>query len=207
MLKLRTVKVVRFEAKFISILSLIVKLSLAIGCLYLMFQKHAYQIFDRSPISAVTIKVKQSSTCSNNISTIRNIFNYNCSKTLYDVNDYIIPATENSACDDTNITNSQEYSSLFNTSIHTCSHESRCILPPFYRHDNEYENILNNETLCWFKVLPTYERLNYQALDYIIFIKHFVEFTQLGLVRHNLLSDIITTDYLNICEYDVDKYE
>ncbi|CAF4442437.1 unnamed protein product, partial [Rotaria sp. Silwood2] len=105
-----------------------------------------------------------------------------------------------------NITNSQEYSSLFNTSIHTCSHESRCILPPFYRHDNEYENILNNETLCWFKVLPTYERLNYQALDYIIFIKHFVEFTQLGLVRHNLLSDIITTDYLNTCEYDPDKY-
>ncbi|CAF5036230.1 unnamed protein product, partial [Rotaria sp. Silwood1] len=216
-------KVVRFEAKWIGLVSLIVKLSLAISCLYLMFQRDSYQIFDRSPISAVTIKVKQSSICSNNISLIRNIFTYNCSKSLYDVNDFIIPSTENSAvsittrmveiqhilkyCNDTIIQNSEQYSSLYNSSIHQCSHKARCILPPFYRSDdndddNEYENILNKEKLCWFRLLPTYERLNYQALDYIIFIKHFVEFTQLGLIRHNLVPDIITTDYLNTCEYD-----
>ncbi|CAF1032803.1 unnamed protein product [Rotaria sp. Silwood1] len=222
-----TLKVVRFEAKWIGLVSLIVKLSLAISCLYLMFQRDSYQIFDRSPISAVTIKVKQSSICSNNISLIRNIFTYNCSKSLYDVNDFIIPSTENSAvsittrmveiqhilkyCNDTIIQNSEQYSSLYNSSIHQCSHKARCILPPFYRSDdddddNEYENILNKEKLCWFKLLPTYERLNYQALDYIIFIKHFVEFTQLGLIRHNLVPDIITTDYLNTCEYDPYKH-
>ncbi|CAF1162836.1 unnamed protein product [Rotaria sordida] len=225
-----TEKVVRFESKWIGILSLIVKLSLAIGCLYLMFQRDSYQIFDRSPISVVTIKVKQSTNCSNNISIIRNIFNYNCTKSLYDVSDFIIPATENSAvsvtirmietehvlkyCNDTIIKNTQQYSSLYNLSIHKCSHQSRCILPPMYRYNDddddddndEYENILNEGKLCWFKVLPTYERLNHQALDYILFIKHFVEFTQLGLVRHNLASDVITTDYLNRCEYDPDKY-
>ncbi|CAF2142604.1 unnamed protein product [Rotaria magnacalcarata] len=216
MLKLRTEKVVRFEYKWIGLLSLVVKLNIAISCLYLMFQRDSYQIFDRSPISAVTIKVKQSSICSNNDSIIRHVLQYNCSNSLYDVNDFVKPATENGAvsittrmieikhilqpCNTANIKRNQNHSTLYNSSIHRCDHQSRCILPPFYRSQNG--TMLNKQTLCWFEALPRFERLNYQALDYVIFIKHFLEFTQLGVIRHNLLSNLVTSNYLKTCEYD-----
>jgi hypothetical protein len=209
---------VHFEAKWIGCLSLIIKLSLAIGCLYLMFQRNSYQIFDRSPISAVTIKVKQASDCSSNSSIIHHFLEYNCTKSLFDLNDFILPAAENSAvsittrmveiehilkdCNNTITKNNSEYSSLYISSVHKCYHPSRCILPPFYRYEDDQEDTFQEPELCWFKIPPTHARFNYEALDYIIFIKHFVEFPQLGLVRHNLLSDRITDDYLNTCEYD-----
>ncbi|CAF0768333.1 unnamed protein product [Adineta steineri] len=178
-----------------------------------MVQRDSYQIFDRSPISAVIIKVKQPSYCSNNSIKILHLFNYTCSKTLFDVNDFIVPATENSAvsittrivdiehilerCDNTILNHTSEYSSK-----HQCHHRSRCILPPFYRHEPDNKKLFKkNYGLCWFKS-PTRTRFNYEALDYTIFIKHFVEFPQLDLIRHNLLSDRITKDYLDTCEYD-----
>jgi hypothetical protein len=200
-------KMVHFEAKWIGSLSLIIKLSLAIGCLYLMCQRNSYQIFDRSPISAVTIKVKQGSYCSSN-SSIRQYFTkYNCTKSLFDVTDFILPSTENSAvsittriveiehilkyCNSTMMKkNPTKYSSL---TIHKCYHRSRCILPPFYRYEYDHEDRFDKQELCWFPLPLRNARFNYEALDYIIFIKHFVEFTQLN---------VLTTDYLDKCEYD-----
>jgi hypothetical protein len=207
---------VHFEAKWIGSLSLIIKLSLAIGCLYLMFQRNSYQIFDRSPISAVTIKVRQGSYCSSN-SSIRQYFpKYNCTKSLFDVTDFILPSTENSALSITTRIveiehilkhcSNKKYSSLYNSSINKCYHRSRCILPPFYRYEYDHEDRFDKQELCWFPLPLRDARLNYEALDYIIFIKHFIEFPQLGLVRHNLLSDVITTDYLDTCEYDAHKH-
>jgi hypothetical protein len=206
-------KIVRFESKWLAFVSLIVKLSLAIGCSYLMVQQDSYQIFDRSPISAVIIKVKQATHCSSNSSIMYRFLNHNCTKSSYDVNDFIIPATENSAvsittriveiehilrhCDNTTFKNNLTYTT------HTCDHRSRCILPPFYRYQYDHEDIFEKQQLCWFKLSSSPRtRFNYEALDYIIFIKHFVEFTELNVVRHNLLSDRITKDYLAACEYD-----
>jgi hypothetical protein len=212
-------KVVRFESKWIKSLSLIVKLSLAIGCLYLMCQRSSYQIFDRSPISAVTIKVKQSSNCSNNSLEIYRLLNYTCSQSLYDVNDFILPPTENSAISiTTRITETEHIltlcnntirgikpsrnSSIYATAIHKCEEKSRCILPPIYRDEDENGTIILEAKLCWFKLRRKIVKRNYQALDYILFIKHFVEFTQLGLVRNNLVPDIIKKNYIRDCEYD-----
>jgi hypothetical protein len=213
---------VHFQDKWIGSLSLIIKFSLAIGCLYLMIQRESYQVFDRSPISAVTIKVKQSTDCSSNSSIIYHYLKYNCNKSLYDVNDFILPATENSAvsittriveiehilkyCNNRKMKNISEYSSLYISSTSKCYHRSRCILPPFYRYDYDNEDKFKKYELCWFKLPSTHPKLNYEALDYIIFIKNFVEFPQLSLVRHNLLSNIITKNYLNTCEYDSHKH-
>lgn len=185
-----------------------------------MFQKDSYQIFDRSPISAVTIKVKQSHVCSNDNIFLRDVLIYNCSNSLYDVNDFIVPAVENSGvsivtqmvkikhvlkpCKDKHLEMYYRYSPLRNVSVHQCDHSSRCILPPAFR--NQEKDLLNQEILCWFESVPKEPRLNYQALDYIIFIKHFVEFAQLGVVRQNLLSEVLTPDYLKTCEFDPSEH-
>ncbi len=188
-------KMVHFEAKWIGCLSLIVKCSLVIGCLYLMFQRDSYQISDRSPISAVLVKVKQGSYCSRNSSISRHFVKYNCTKSLFDVNDFILPATENSAvsittrivqiehilkpCNHSRMPKKSTSPSLDISSKHKCYHRSRCILPPFYRYDYDHDDIFQDPELCWFKLPPTPARFNYEALDYIIFIKHFIEFPQL----------------------------
>ena len=212
-------KVVRFESKWIARLSLIVKLSLAIGCLILMCQRSAYQVFDRSPISVVTIKVKPSASCSRNSSIMAHFINYNCTQSIYDVNDFILPATENSAvsitiriteiehvlryCNNTRIGKKQnKYSNISATAINKCSDTRRCILPPFYRDEYENATIKRKVQLCWFKLPDINIKRNYQALDYILFIKNFVEFPQLGLVRDNLIRDNLPKDYFDDCEYD-----
>ena len=211
-------KVVRFESKWIASLSLFVKLTLGIGCMYLMFQRNSYQTFDRSPISAVTIKVKQSSTCAVNASIMRYFPEYNCSQSVYDVNDFILPATENSAvsittriteiehvlrnCDNSSLKEKPTKSASLAVSTHQCYHRAHCILPPFYRYKYENESILQNTDLCWFELPSSNGKRNYQALDYILFVKHFVEFPQLGLVRHNVVPDIIDKSYIDTCEYD-----
>ena len=205
-----------FEAKWIGFISLIIKCSLAIGCLYLMFQRDSYQIFDRSPISAVTVKVRQASSCTAN-SSIRKYFrNYQCSKTLFDVNDYILPATENSAVSiTTRIVETEHTLKYCNESrlsknnffsFHQCESRARCILPPFYQFDEFHHDRFDNSSLCWFNNPFINIRFNYEALDYIIFIKHFIEFPQLGLIRHNLLSNVLTDDYIKTCEYDPHKH-
>jgi hypothetical protein len=210
-----------FEEKWIGCFSLIIKLSLTIGCLYLMFQRDSYQIFDRSPISAVTVKVKQSYSPSNS-SIIRDSLKYNRTKSLYDVNDFILPATENSAvsittrivetehiltdCNNTIMKKKSKYSSLYISSTRKCYHPLHCILPPFYRYEYDHEDIIQKQELCWFQLPSTQARLNYEIVDYVIFIKHFIEFTQLHLIRHNLLPDVITKDYLETCEYDLHKH-
>ncbi len=187
-----------------------------------MCQRSSYQIFDRSPISAVTIKVKTSSYCSRNSSILRNLSQYNCNQSIYDVNDFILPATENSAvsittrvtetehvlrfCDNTTIGNKSKnkYSSIYATAIHSCSERPRCILPPFYRdeNENEKETTIRTPPLCWFKLPTSSEKRNYQALDYILFIKNFVEFPQLDFVRDNIAPDIIAKNDIDECEYD-----
>lgn len=209
-------KIVHFESKWVGSLSLIIKLSLAVGCLYLMFQRNSYQIFDRSPISAVTVKVKQGTYCSGNFTTLRYFPKYNCTKSLYDVNDYILPATENSAVSITTRMVETEHilkecrrsktSSRYTSFAHQCNHESRCILHPFYRTEYDPESFYKKRDLCWFPSPERNIRWNYEALDYIIFIKHFIEFPQLGLKRHNLESRLITMQYLNTCEYDRIKH-
>ncbi len=195
---------VHFKTKWIGSLSSIIKFSLVIGCLYLMCQRDSYQIFDRSPISAVTIKVKQGSYCSSNSSIRKYFTKYNCTKSLFDVTDFILPSTENSAVSITTriveIEHILTYCKKPSMKKNKCYHRSRCILPPFYRY--EYERTDLQQDLCWFPLPSRKARLNYEALDYIIFIKHFVEFTQLGVIRHNLLSKVLTTNYLDECEYD-----
>lgn len=202
---------VHFESKGISSISLIIKLSLTLGCLYLMVQRDSYQIFDRSPISAVTIKVKQGSYCSRNSSIVRYFPQYNCTKSLFDVNDFILPATENSAVSITTRMVEIEHilkechSSKYVSTAHQCYHRSRCILHPFYRAEYDSKQISIKQDLCWFLSPHPTIRWNYEALDYIIFIKHFIEFPQLGLIRHNLQSNVVTKNYLNTCEYH--RYE
>lgn len=212
-------KMVHFEKKWIGFLSLFIKLILGFTCLYLMFQRDSYQIFDRSPISAVTIKVKQSTFCSNTSFILKHYLKYDCSKLLYDVNDFIIPATENSAvsittriveiehilkyCNETMVTENSNITSSPKGIIYRGDSETRAILPPLYRNNkHDHEDIFKNEKLCWFRLPSTPPRFNYDALDYIIFIKHFVEFTQLKLIRDNLMTDSKPKDYLENCEYD-----
>ena len=126
-----------------------------------MCQRSSYQIFDRSPISAVTIKVKPSLTCSNNLSIMHYLPDYNCQQSSYDVNDFVIPPAENSAtsiatriveiehilkfCDNTTISEIQNgnLSSTHVTSIHKCHDKKRCILPPAYRYQYENETSIN----------------------------------------------------------------
>lgn len=211
-----TPKVVRFESKWIASLSLLVKFSLAISCIYLMCQRNSYQIFDRSPISAVTIKVKTSPNCSRNATIMKHFKNYDCMQSIYDVNDFILPATENSAISITTRvtevehilqscehrmqpTQGYKYSSTNSTVKHNCYVKSRCILPPLIRHTDKN---LTRTNLCWFKLLESLEKNNYQALDYVLFIKHFVEFPQLGLIRVNLIPNFHSKDYIEHCEYD-----
>lgn len=207
-------KMVRFETTWIACISFVVKLILGITCSYLMWQRESYQIFDLSPISAVTIKVKPSSQCSSDSSVMIHLPNYKCTQSLFDVNDFILPPIENAAvsistrivdiehvlrhCDNTTSRN--------DTSIHRCQHPSRCILPPFYRSDDEDTPIRDEPNLCWFKRRSTAHRYNYAALDYILFIKHFVEFTHLDVVRDNLRSEALTKDYINTCEYDPEEH-
>jgi len=184
-----------------------------------MCQRTSYQIFDRSPISAVIIKVKQSANCSSNAKVMSAFPNYNCTQSSYDVNDFILPATENSAvsittritevghilrsCNNTEtITEQNKYSPSYAIAIHNCHNKSSCILPPFYRHIYENETNISKQQLCWFKLAPVRVKRNYQALDYILFIKNWVEFPQLGLKRDNLLTEIHSKEYMETCEYD-----
>lgn len=215
-------KVVRFESKWIAILSLVVKLSLAISCSYLMCQRSSYQIFDRSPISAVTIKVKPSTFCSRNTSILRHFPEYNCSQSAFDVNDFITPPTENSAitittrmletehvlrnCDNKTKKSQSKLASYQLTALHTCAERSRCILPPLYRYEYENDKMTNKSKLCWFKSSKVTIKENYQALDYILFIKHFVEFPQLGLVRGNIIPNKVTREYVDNCEFDPEHH-
>lgn len=177
-----------------------------------MFQRDSYQFFDRSPITAVTVKVKQGSYCSNRTIIFQYFPAYNCTKSLYDVNDYILPATENAAVsittrmeDTEHILKECHHSKTlpgYTSFAHQCYHESRCILHPFYRTKHDPDSFYKKRKLCWFLSPKQTIRWNYEALDYIIFIKHFIEFPLIGLVRHNLESHMITTNYLNTCEYD-----
>ena len=150
-----------------------------------MCQQNSYQIFDRSPISAVTIKVKISPYCSRNSTIMKHFKNYNCSQSMYDVNDFILPATENSAISITTrvtevehilgpcnrrrrVNQGNEYSFPNATVKHNCDVKSRCILPPLIRDKDEN---LTRTKLCWSKIPNVTIRENYQALDYILFIK------------------------------------
>ncbi|CAF0883119.1 unnamed protein product [Rotaria sordida] len=214
-----TPKVVRFESKWIATISLFVKLSLAISCIYLMCQRHSYQIFDRSPISVVTIKVKPAQDCVINSSIMYYFPNYNCEQSIYDVNDFITPATENSAisitirmvemehvlkyCYNRTIRkNSKKINSSFQiTSIHKCYEKTRCILPPLYRYEYENEKLIKKPQLCWFQLPTTTVKRNYRALNYILFIKHFVEFPQLHVIRDNLITNLGKENYIETCEY------
>ena len=145
--------------------------------------------------------------------------NYNCEQSAYDINDFIIPPTENSAVTITTRITEYEYvlklcgkmkfdgkknksSTFYDEIIHKCYEKTRCILPPLYRYEYENDTIVKKSQLCWFKLPSIHVKRNYQALDYILFIKHFVEFPQLDLVRSNLISNRVTDDYLNTCEYD-----
>jgi hypothetical protein len=149
---------------------------------------------------------------------------YNCNESVYDVNDFILPATENSAvsittrmtetkhiltsCDNNETIGNKQNKYLFKNaiSIHNCDVPSRCILPPFYRNGSENETTEGKTRLCWFKSSRKTTKRNYQALDYILLIKNFVEFPQLKLVRTNLASNLISQNYTNYCEYDSKKH-
>lgn len=175
-----------------------------------MFQRDSYQVFDRSPISSVTIHVEHSSNCSR---TKNESLSKNCVKSIFDVNDFVHPAIENSAvsittrkidvefvlrrCDSPE----NENDSMFRfVSFHRCDHPAQCILPGIYRFANkQYSNI---SKLCWFESTVKQEVFNYPALDYVLFIRHFIEFPQLSLVRHNLMSQRVNRDYIRDCEFD-----
>lgn len=208
-------KVVRFESKWIASLSLFVKFSLAISCTYLMCQRNSYQVFDRSPISAVTIRVELAPYCSRNSWIMRYFTDYNCTQPTYDVNDFILPATENSAisittrvteiehllrsCNDATIRTPS--TSIAMIAEHRCYEKSQCILPPFFRSQSENWTSHFSHQLCWFKVPKLTKRSNYQALNYILFIKNFVEFPQLNFVRDNFGPNLLAKNYIHHCEF------
>lgn len=184
-----------------------------------MWEAPSYQIFARSPISAVTIKVKFSGTCSRN-STLMSLFSeYNCTQSSYDVNDFIIPPTENSAISiTTRITEIEHELRACNISTkrnrfyrkyalnnpaqkHSCNNDAQCILPPHYR--DEYEKNLTNKTeLCWFKLIEKPPKINYQAFDYVLFVKNYVEFTTPNFYLSNINSSVIPKSKIEDCEYD-----
>ncbi|CAF4241484.1 unnamed protein product, partial [Adineta steineri] len=235
-------KVVRFESKWIASLSLFIKLSFAIGCIYLMCSRDSYQKFDRSPISAVTIKVKPPKTDPDTSKMRYYFLNYNSNQSSYDVNDFILPATENSAvtittriieiehelkkccnktipskkrrkssfmktpifyeCNDTTRRNKGPLSNT--TTAHQCNKDElpRCIIPPYYRPIYENTTVDEKPQLCWFKSPPVAEMRNYQALHYVLFIKHYVEFPQFNFTRNNFEPDMFTKGDLDDCEYD-----
>lgn len=202
-----------------------------------MFQRTSYQIFDRSPISAVTTKVEPASFCSKNSSIMRRFHDYNCTQSIYDVNDFILPAIENSAvsittrmteiehvltsCENPPYENqSRRYSSVNATALHSCHALPRCVIPPFYRERFENQTISDNQTiyenrtiirhrrrlrLCWYETSPANEKHNYQALDYLLIVRNFVEFPQLNLVRNNFARDLFTKNNINTCEYHEKK--
>ena len=228
-------KIVRFESKWIASLSLLVKLSLAFGCIYLMCQRTSYQIFDRSPISAVTITVKPSYFCSRNASIMHHFPDYNCTQSIYDVNDFILPAIENSAvsittrmaeiehvlttCENSTHGNqTRNYPSINSTVLHSCHALPRCIVPPFYRGEYENQTIYENQTLygnqtitrrlqlCWYQSSTWTEKTNYQALDYLLFVRNYVDFPLLGVVRDNFAPHILLKNNAKTCEYDKDHF-
>jgi hypothetical protein len=145
-----------------------------------------------------------------------------CTQSLYDVNDFILPAVENSAvtiitrtieiqhvlrlCDNRTSTKQHVPLSSSNVSMHRCAHTAHCILPPFYRYENYNETNDGQLPLCWVRSPSIQMKRNYQALNYILFIKHFVEFPLLGLVRHNVLPDLVDKKYLDTCEYDPNEH-
>lgn len=210
-------KVVRFESKQIASFSLIVKLSLAIVSIYLMCQRSSYQIFDRSPISAVTIQVKLSSKCSTgNDSLLNSRFASDCPQSRYDVNDFILPAIENSAVTIITRIIETEYvlrpcernasvlkaSSTLNALKHDCKIAARCILPPRYRFEFDNRTHVDKVPLCWYRTPISHIKINEQILNYVLFIRHFVEFPLLHLVRNNVERDLFDQNYLENCEYD-----
>lgn len=178
-----------------------------------MCQTSSYQIFDRSPISAVTIEVTLSKNCSNHPLIMTYLPHYNCAQSIYDVNDFIVPATENSAvtittrieevshtlrrCD-----NSSRHASMYVAAQHQCTDVARCIFPPSYRDVFANKSIVHKPQLCWYRLPAKQIRQNYQVLDYMLFIKYYVEFPQLGLVRSNLIRDKQVGNYTITCEYD-----
>jgi hypothetical protein len=145
--------------------------------------------------------------------------NYNCSKSSYDVNDFILPATENSAisittrmietehvlrfCDDTTVRKKQnKYSPMYFAALHECYEKARCILPPFHRLQYTNETNFTIPQLCWFRLPKTHTKRNYQALDYILLIRNYVEFPQLHFKIDNVAIDNVTKNYTDNCEYD-----
>ncbi|CAF1283638.1 unnamed protein product [Adineta steineri] len=168
-----TPKVVRFESRWIASLSLFVKLTFAIGCIYLMCKQGSYQIFDRSPISAVTIKVKPLLNCSITPPITPYFRNYNCNQASYDVNDFIVPPTENSAvtistrvieiehvlkCCEKNITKRRRNGLLMKTTVfHECIDNTTVGIKRKKRSRiAETSHQCNDEPRC---ILPPYYRL------------------------------------------------
>jgi hypothetical protein len=150
---------------------------------------------------------------------------YDCSQSSYGVYDFILPPTENSAVSIITRTIETEHvlrecnksvikkekikcPSFYATSSHRCFEISRCIVPPHYRHEYENNTINKNNTiknkteLCWFKLPLTHVKRNYQALDYKLFIKNYVEFPTVGLIRLNIKPEIVDPTYTTTCEYD-----
>ena len=143
---------------------------------------------------------------------------------MYDVNDFILPATENSAvsittrmtetehilalCANFKRSNATKYYSLTNvTTLHNCHVGPRCIIPPFYREEYENQTLTRRVQLCWFRLSAAAERRNYQALDYTLFVKNFIEFPILNLVRNNLAPDMVEMkNYFATCEYDATEH-
>ena len=183
-----------------------------------MCQRNSYQVFDRSPISAVTIKVKPAPYRSMNSSTRESFLSDDFGQSLYDVNDFILPAIENSAvtittriteiehvlrpCDSISMRKNTSRTRSIMVVKHRCVHSANCILPPFYRQWTDNVTDHPNYPLCWTRSPDISYKYNFQALHYIIFIKHFVEFPLLSIVRHNLAKDIIKEPYLTDCEFD-----
>ncbi|CAF4519808.1 unnamed protein product, partial [Didymodactylos carnosus] len=163
-----TPKVVRFKSTSVAFLSHIIKLLLAVYCILLMFQQNSYQIFDRSPISAVTIRIKVSPNCSNHL-------NYSCTDPKDDAVDFIVPPQENSAISIVTRVIETEYvlrtcNKIDRINEHNCSVKQQCVIPPYYRQLLEKTN-QTLPPLCWHK-FPSRTKNNYDALSYVLFIKN-----------------------------------
>jgi hypothetical protein len=126
------------------------------------------------------------------------------------VNDFILPPTENAAVSITTRIKEFEYvlkeckdSDFGNTSSnYSCDVEQRCIAHP--NHRDVYGNVTSDSKrqLCWIKSPPEPDKENYQALDYILFVKNFVQFPLFNLTRDNFPSNSTTPNYTDKCEYD-----
>lgn len=182
-----------------------------------MLQRNSYQIYDRSPISAVIIEVTPATNCSKDPSITVHIPAYNCRPSRYDVNDFILPATENSAVSITTRMKETEHILTFCNMSHLnldqrlrkmnlvgqyeCDAGSRCIIPPFAHKGYENETIANQTQFCWYKLSDSPSKINYQALDYLLFVKNFVEFPQLKIFHNNFAKNMVHNSNISTCEY------